>query len=329
MGANDPPPASAEIPAEDEIQDDQLRMIFLCCHPGLPVESQVVLTLKTLCGFSVEEIAHGLCVRKATAAQRLTRARRLLRDPALSFTLPCQSELADRLNVVLHVIYLLFNAGYSPHSGEDPVRSSLCEDALYLASLLAHHPVGDRPAVQALLALMYLQSSRLRARANGDGNLLLLAEQDRSLWDQDAIRKGFLHLQRARSGTAVTQYHLEAGIAACHAAAPDYARTDWTSVAALYDALLAQTGSAIVGLNRAVALAMLHGPERGLAELQPLRALPSLEGYCLLPAASGYLHTQIGALDLARADYQQALRCACNAPEQRFLRRKLNALDAS
>jgi RNA polymerase sigma factor (sigma-70 family) len=321
-------PPIAEIPAEDAIHDDQLRMIFLCCHPCLPVESQVALTLKTLCGFSVEEIAHGLRVRAATVAQRLTRARRLLRAQALPFALPDRHELAARLDAVLHVLYLLFNAGYSPHSGADLVRGSLCEDALYLASLLVHHAVGDRPAVHALLALMLLQSSRLRARADGDGNLLLLAEQDRSLWDRRAIEEGFLHLQRAQSGDTVTQYHLEAGIAACHAAAPTYDDTDWASVVELYDTLLALTGSAIVGLNRAVAVAMRHGPERGLAELQPLCAHPSIEGYYLLPATSGFLHAQMGEQERARAEYERALRCACNEPERRFLHGKLSALSS-
>jgi RNA polymerase sigma-70 factor (ECF subfamily) len=313
----------------ERIQDAQLRMIFTCCHPALSREAQVALTLKTLCGFSVVEIASAFLVEERTTAQRLTRAKRTLRQQRVSFVVPEADEFPQRLDAVLQVLYLLFNEGYNAHAGENLTRPDLCRQAIYLATLLVGHPQGDIPRAQALLALMLFQASRLAARVDADGNLLLLSEQDRSLWDRPQIALGFRHFDRSITGDSISPYHIEAHIAACHAAAPSYEATDWEAILHDYDDLLTLNNSPVIALNRAVALSMRHGCEAGLQALENLKALPALDAYHLLPATLAALAVQQGDRQAAQHYYREALACVASEPERRFFERKLTQLHAS
>ena len=243
-----------------EIADDQLRMMFTCCHPSIPAAARVALTLKTVGGFSVEEIAGAFLATPTTIAQRLVRAKRTIRKRAIPFSVPGPGELTERLESVLGVLYLMFNEGYSAQRGENLVREDLCIEATRLAELVADHAVTGAPQSHALVALMRLQGSRLASRLDGNGDLLLLADQDRSTWNQDWIERGLSYLESAASGQSVTTYHLEAGIAACHATAPSFDETKWADIVGYYDQLVVLNQSPIVALNRAVAVAMLDGP---------------------------------------------------------------------
>jgi RNA polymerase sigma-70 factor (ECF subfamily) len=314
--------ASREDTLESELYDDQLRMIFTCCHPAISLDARVALTLKTVGGFGVPEIARAFLVSESTITQRLVRAKRTLRQQHIPFEVPSAAELGARLGSVLAVLYGLFNEGYGAHQGEDLIRHELCAEAIRLTSLLSEHPVGDKPAVHALLALMLLQAARLPARTDEQGNLLLLEEQNRNLWDQRMILAGLQQLARSAYSDEITPYHLEAGIAATHAVAPSYADTDWPRILSHYDALLAMTASPVVALNRTVALAMVHGPQAGLAELANVQALPGMASYYLLHATSAALHQQIGNGKQAAADYERALALTANDTERRFLERK-------
>lgn len=317
--------AAPEDESQDhELKSDQLAMMFTCCHSSLSREVQVALTLKTLCGLSVPEIAKAFLTPEATIAQRLVRAKRKIRDEKIPFEMPATKELATRLDAVLEVLYLLFNEGYNAHEGENLVRRDLCDEAIRLTSLLVEHPVGDQPKVHAMLALMLLQASRLPARVDAEGNLLLLAEQDRTRWDQNLIQLGFCHLDQAAQGDELTEYHLQAGIAACHAIAPNYAATNWRQILSYYDELISLTRSPIVALNRAVALAMLNGIDAGIKALESLSPLPAMQSYYLLPATLADFYQQKGALQKAAEYYQQALALASTEPERRFLLRKLS-----
>jgi len=307
----------------NELQSDQLAMMFTCCHPSLPREVQIALTLKTLCGFSVTEIARAFLAEEATMAQRLMRAKRKIRDENILLELPQAAVLHKRLAAVLEVLYLLFNEGYNAHEGEKLVRHELCAEAIRLTSLLVEHPVGDRPHVHALLALMLLQASRLPARVDGEGNLLLLAEQNWVLWDRELIQRGLHHLEQSARGEELSEYHLQAGIAACHAVAPNDAATDWKSILGYYDGLMEINHSPVVALNRAVALAMIAGPQAGIKELERIGKLPQMQSYYLLPATLADFHRQNGESEKAAAYYQQALTLAGTEPERRFLLRKL------
>jgi RNA polymerase sigma-70 factor, ECF subfamily len=221
------------------------------------------------------------------------------------------------------VLYLLFNEGYSARQGEDLIRQELCAEAIRLGQLLAAHPVGAVPKLHALLALMFLQASRLPARVDAQGDLRLLADQDRSQWDQALIQRGLHHLEQAMQGQELSAYHLEAGIAACHASAASYETTDWSAILFYYDELMTVSASPIIALNRAVAIAMVHGPAAGLAELEQIKDLPQLKGYYLLPAAFGELYERSGRLDKAQLYYREALALTANAAERRFLGRKI------
>jgi len=307
----------------NELQSDQLAMMFTCCHPSLPREVQIALTLKTLCGFSVAEIARAFLAEDATIAQRLVRAKRKIRDENISLELPAPTVLHKRLAAVLEVLYLLFNEGYNAHEGENLVRYELCAEAIRLTALLVEHPVGDRPRVHALLALMLLQASRLSTRVDSEGNLLLLAEQNRALWDRKLIQRGLHHLEQSARGEELSEYHLQAGIAACHALATNHAATDWKSILSQYDALIEINHSPVVALNRAVALAMIEGPRAGIKELERIGKLPQMQSYYLLPATLADFHRQNGAPEKAATYYQQALTLAGTEPERRFLLRKL------
>lgn len=312
-----------------EIGDDELRLVFLCCHPALPRDARVALTLKTACGFSVEEIARAFLVKKTAVAQRLVRAKESIRRLDLPFEMPRPAELATRLDAVLEVLYLLFNEGYATQVGESLVRADLCREALRLSRELVRLPALASPTVHALVALLALQAARLPARLDRGGNLVLLADQDRALWDRALLVEGFAHLERAATGERLTPYHVQAAIAAHHAAAPSDAATDWPSILELYDQLLELNPSPVVALNRAVAVARVSGAEAGLAALAPLEEEPVLRGYYLLPAARGQLLQELGRDQAAAEAFRAALRCPCSEPERRFLERRLQSAEAS
>ena len=307
--------------------DDTLVMILMCCHPALAREAQVALTLKTVGGFSVDEIARAFLLRPATVAQRLVRAKRLLRERRIAFELPARG-LGARIVSALETMYLMFNEGYAATAGDDLVRSDLCGEAVRLATILADHPATSLPEVHALLALMLFQASRLPARCDAEGALVLLADQDRGRWDRALIGRALGHLERCAAGKRATAYHLEAGIAACHAMAPSYAATDWAQILALYDDRLALAPSPVVVLNRAVALSMVQGPRAGIAALAEVADDPHLRGYYLLPATLADLWLRCGDRQTAAAHYRCALELPCSEPERRFLLRQLAACGA-
>jgi RNA polymerase sigma-70 factor (ECF subfamily) len=318
--------AAAELSEAAVLGDEQLAMIFACCHPGLPPDAQVALTLKAVSGFSVAEIARAFLAEDATISQRLVRAKRRIREAGITLNLPPPAELSARLDSVLQVIYLLFNEGYSAHAGENLVRQDLCGEAIRLACLLIEQPATALPRVHALLALLYLQAARLPARVDSDGNLLLLAEQDRGLWDQGLLQRGLRELEQSAQGEEISTYHLQAGIAALHATSPSFADTDWSALLDLYDQLLATAPSPVVALNRAIALSMVHGPEAGLQSLDELGADPAMRSYYLFPAVRADLLRRLGRTDEAAACYRHALACPCTEPERRFLQRRLEQL---
>jgi RNA polymerase sigma-70 factor (ECF subfamily) len=286
-------------------------------------EGQIALTLKSVCGFSTAEIARGFLTEEKTIAQRLVRAKRRLREKKITFELPDDSEFADRLAAVMRVIYLLFNEGYGATRGDDLVRPDLCEEAIRLGTLLITHERGRVPEVHALLALMMLQAARLPARTQRDGTIALLANQDRTLWDQRLIASGFRHLGLSAEGDRVTGYHLQAEIAAIHATAATDVDTDWAKVVTLYDQLYALEPTPIVALNRAVALSRWQGPEAAIRSLEGLTKNRALRNYHLLPAVLGELWRQVGDFGRAAKAYRTALKCDCTAPERRFLESQL------
>ncbi|MCO5171708.1 MAG: RNA polymerase subunit sigma [Planctomycetes bacterium] len=311
--------------ADDGPPDDVLRMLFMGCHPALPREGRLALTLKAVAGLGVGEIARAFLLTPDAVAQRLVRTKRLVRELGLAFELPPAAELPARLDAVLEVLYALFNEGHVAHAGEDLVRPDLCDDALRLAGLLTALPATDRPEVHAALALMHLVRARQPARTGPAGELVPLAEQDRARWDRNHLARGLRHLARSAAGDVLTRYHLEAEIAACHATAPSDAATDWPRVLDRYDALLALAPSPVVALNRAVALSRVRGPAAAIAEVERLRADPALARYHLLPATLGALWDQAGRPDRAAPLYDEALALPCTAPERRLLEARLAA----
>jgi RNA polymerase sigma factor (sigma-70 family) len=310
---------------EDEIADSQLRMMFVCCHPGLPADAQVALVLKTLCGFGEREIAAAFLAREDAIAKKLVRARQFLRDARVPVELPPAAQLAPRVDSVRQALYLLFNEGYKASQGDTLLRADLCAEAIRLGELLAAHPLGDRSATHALLALQHLHAARLATRTSSDGALLLLADQDRSLWDRRRIQRGLAHLEKSGAGREITRWHLEAGIAACHALAPTYAGTNWRHILELYDALLALDPSPIVALNRAIALAQVEGAEAGLRALATLPQRATLARYHLFHAAHGQLLHDAGRDTDAASAWRRALELAVLPAERELLARRLSA----
>jgi RNA polymerase sigma-70 factor (ECF subfamily) len=305
-----------------EVIDDQLAMMFLCCHPEIPHEARVALTLKTVCGFGTGEIAHAFLIQESAAAQRIVRAKRLIRERDLAFE-PLDRELpAERTASVLEALYLMFNEGYAS-GGDQLLRRDLCSEAIRLARLIAEHPAVQTPECDALLALFLLQAARESARVDERGDLLLLCDQDRSQWNRAHIAAGFLHLERSAAGDRLTRYHLEAEIAAEHAAAANFDATRWDAIARIYDELHALNPTPVVALNRAVALARAHGPAAGLRELQKIEGHPALERYHLLPAAMAVLWREAGNEAQAAAYFEKALALDCSAPQRRFLEKQL------
>jgi RNA polymerase sigma-70 factor (ECF subfamily) len=307
---------------EEQVRDDELRMILMCCHPTLPRDARVALSLKTVGGFSTREIARAFLSDEPTIAQRLVRAKRQIRETGITFELPAGDDLALRLESALEVTYLMFNEGYTVQSGEDLVRHDLCGEALRLAKLLATSPVGT-PQVHALVALMAFQAARLPARVDSAGELVLLEDQDRSLWDGKLVAMGFHHFSECSEGTYLSAYHVQAAIAAVYAGTQETKDIDWSAILSLYDQLMEISPSPVVALNRAVAISKVEGPQSALAALRPLSEDRSLHNYYLLPAVQGRLLLDLGDREAAADCFRQALERPCSEPERRFLKRKL------
>lgn len=312
---------------ENEIKDDRLRLMFVCCHPLVAREDQVALALKTLCGFSPPEIAKAFLTTEAAIVKRLTRAKQRIREAGVRFEIPEGDELARRLDAVLQSLYLLFNEGYKASSGDSLVREDLCQEAIRLASLLAEHPAGNRPKTHALLALMLLNAARLPSRVDREGNLLRLQDQDRSKWNQPMIARGMLHIAQSAAGNEISEYHLQAGIAAVHCAAKDYAATDWRQILDMYDGLVDFDDSPVVALNRAVALAEVRGPQAGIEAVGAIHNLQSLESYYLLHAVLGEFELRLNHQRAAAGHFRKALQLAEIKSEQVFLSRRLQACE--
>ncbi|AIE83635.1 RNA polymerase sigma factor [Fimbriimonas ginsengisoli] len=308
-------------PAEPAMMDDELAMLLMCGHPALAAEAQIALTLKAVCGLGVGEIAKGLLSSETAVAQRLVRAKNTLREANVAFEMPPDPEA--RLGTALRVLYLLFNEGYLAASGSELTNSEICDEAILLTHRLASTKLGDRPEVRALLALMLLHSSRLPARVDGDGALCLLEDQDRSQWDRERIAMGLEMLGRSANGDRMTPYHCEAAIAACHACAPTFSETDWREVLAHYDDLVSLAPSGIAALNRAVAVAMVHGYACALQSMESIVAKEKLESYYLFAATRGRFLEKLGRRAEARLEYETALKLAGNEAERRFLSRRV------
>lgn len=314
--ATEPPP----------LDDDQLGMMFMTGHPVLPHESRVALTLKIVGGFSTGEIARAFLAQESTIAQRIVRAKRLLRDHDISFGAPEARDLHERLDVVLEVVYLMFNEGYAATAGDTLIREDISAEAIRLAALLTRHPITGTSKAWALLALLLLQAARFPARLSSEGELFVLRDQDRTKWDRSLISEGLRALDRSASGGDLTQYHVEAEIAACHAAASSWESTDWPRIATLYDVLYEMTRSPIVALNRAIAHGRVAGPEAAIDVVNAIASHPALASYHLLPAVLAELWREVGDTDKAAGYYRDALKLATAAPEQRFLARRMTGL---
>jgi RNA polymerase sigma-70 factor (ECF subfamily) len=303
---------------EEQLRDDELRLVFMCCHPAISREARVVLSLKIAGGFNVREIARAFLAADEAIAQRLVRARRQIREQQLTLDMPRGVELAERLDSVIEVIYLMFNEGYSTHEGEDLIRTDLCFEALRLGHLIATSSIAA-PRADALMALMALQAARLPARTDEAGDLILLEDQDRTRWDQQLISIGFHYFDRSIAGDEVSEYHVQAAIAAAHARARNRNSVDWPVILDLYDQLFAMNASPVVALNRAVAIARVRGAAEALGSIESLK----LPGYYLLLAVRGHLLLDLGRSAEAAACFHEALQCRCSEPERRFLRRKI------
>ncbi|MBA1145641.1 RNA polymerase sigma factor [Ectothiorhodospiraceae bacterium WFHF3C12] len=315
---------SDDVASAPDIEDDRLRLIFTCCHPSLGTEAQLALTLREVCGLTTEEVAHAFLARPATIAQRIVRAKAKIRDAGIPYEIPERTELPARLGAVLQVIYLLFNEGYTASAGDRLVRRDLSAEAIRLGRLLCE--LLPEPEAVGLLALMLLQDSRREARTNTDGDLIRLEDQDRTLWNRAAIEEGTRLVEQALASGEAGPYLLQAAIAAVHAEAATPEETDWAEIAGLYDVLLRATPSPVVALNRAVAVAMRDGPAAGLELIDGVLADGALADYHLAHAARADLYRRLGRLEEARTAYQRALELAAQAPEQRFLERRLAEL---
>ena len=308
----------------EHIEDDRLRLIFTCCHPALSPDAQVALTLREVCGLTTEEIAQAFLSAPPTLAQRIVRAKAKIRDAKIPYQVPDPDELAERLDSVLRVIYLVFNEGYSASSGQSLVRVDLSAEAIRLGRLLVE--LLPEPEAMGLLALMVVHESRRPARTSPSGELILLNDQNRSLWDRDMIREGVALVERALASRRFGTYTLQAAIAAVHAQAPNPDATDWNEIVALYTALFRMDASPVVELNRAVAVAMRDGPAAGLALIDAILGRGDLADYYLAHAARADLSRRLGRFDDARRSYQRALELARVEPERRFLERRLAEL---
>ncbi|WP_164101292.1 RNA polymerase sigma factor [Candidatus Laterigemmans baculatus] len=306
------------------LEDDRLRLIFTCCHPALAAEAQVALTLREVCGLTTEEIARSFLIAPSTLAQRIVRAKAKIRRAAIPYEIPPRSELASRLDAVLQVVYLVFNEGYAASSGTTLTRADLSAEAIRLGRLLVD--LLPEPEVESLLALMLLQESRRLARASPSGELILLEDQDRALWDRAQIEEGVERVQRALTSGRVGSYTLQAAIAAVHAEAPTAAATDWEQIVALYSLLLRVEPSPVVELNRAVAVAMRDGPEAGLAAIDAILDRGALADFHLAYAARAEMCRRLERNEDAAAAYRRAIGLARQEPERQFLDKRLREL---
>jgi RNA polymerase sigma-70 factor (ECF subfamily) len=310
---------------EDEnLEDDRLRLVFTCCHPALPQEAQIALTLREVCGLTTEEIAYAFLTPSPTLAQRIVRAKAKIRDARIPYEVPTQNELPERLDTVLQVIYLVFNEGYSASFGETLTRADLSAEAIRLARLL--HELLPEPEVTGLLALMLLHESRRNARTTPDGEVILLDDQDRSLWDHDLIAEGLTLVERALSSRRFGPYTLQAAIAAVHAEAKEPSDTDWNQIVGLYDVLLRISPSPIIELNRAVAIAMRDGPQAGVELIENILKRGDLTDYQLAHSARADLYRRLGKKEEARSAYLRALELTQQEPQRRFIQKRLDEL---
>lgn len=320
------PAAETPVYFAGEIAEDQLRMIFACCHPSIPPDSQVALTLKTVGGFSVGEIASAYLANEEAVAKMLTRAKARLREGAVAFDIPFAGEITARLDAVLKVLYLIFNEGYGASGGNELVRRDLCFEAIRLVELLGAHPLTASPKVHAAAALFLFQASRLPARASHSGELILLADQDRSLWDRTLIGRGIRHMGLSASGEEISNFHLEAEIAAAYTLSADYASTDWKRILECYTLLQQLSFSRVAELNRVIVVGQRNGARAGLSALDELRARHDLDGYNLFHITRAHLLAELGRTDEARSSFDRALVLTKNDAVARFVRRRIDAL---
>ncbi|MGA9586232.1 MAG: RNA polymerase sigma factor [Terracidiphilus sp.] len=308
----------------EEIEDDRLRLIFTCCHPDLPPEAQVALTLREVCGLTTEEIARAFLVTPATLAQRIVRAKAKIRETPIPYEVPTPQELPQRLDAVLQVIYLVFNEGYSAAAGAEVTRAELTGEAIRLGRLLTE--LQPEPEAIGLLALMLLQESRRAARTSSTGELILLENQDRSLWNREQIAEGVALVEKTLNSRRFGAYTLQAAIAAVHAQAESTAATDWRQIVAIYDQLIRIQPSPVVYLNRSVAIAMLYGPEAGLTHIDAVLAQGELANYYLAHAARADMCRRLGRTAEARSSYEKALALTQQEPERQFLQQRIRQL---
>jgi RNA polymerase sigma-70 factor (ECF subfamily) len=306
---------------DETVEDDRLRLVFTCCHPALSPDGQVALTLREVCGLTTEEIAHAFLTAPATVAQRIVRAKGKIRDAAIPYEVPARADVPARLDAVLHVVYLVFNEGYSASAGTALTRPDLSAEAIRLGRLLVE--LLPDPEALGLLALMLLHDARRTARTSPDGDLVLLEDQDRSLWDRGQIGEGVTLIERALAARRIGPFQVQAAIAAVHAEAATPAATDWAEIVGLYDVLLRVAPSPVAELNRAAAVAMRDGPEAGLALIDAILARGELEAYHLAHSARGELLRRLGRRNDAVAAYRRALQLATQDPERRFLEKRL------
>ena len=310
--------------ADEGVSDDQLRLIFTCCHPSLAPESRIALTLREVCGLTTEEIASAFLATPPALAQRIVRAKAKIRDAHIPYEVPSPSDLPKRLDTVLHVVYLVFNEGYSASSGGSLTRSDLSGEAIRLGRVLVE--LLPEPEAMGLLALMLIQESRRSARTSAEGDLILLEDQDRSLWNREYIAEGSALVERALLSRRFGPYTIQAAIAAVHAGAPNAAATDWQEIVGLYDVLIRAEPSPVVELNRAVAVAMRNTPEAGLVLIDAILSRGDLADYHLAHSARGELCRRLGRFEAARASFTRALSLVRQEPERRFLERRLREL---
>jgi len=314
-------PTVTQMFHENEIRDSQLRMIFACCHPEIPMESQVALTLKTLCGLSIQEIARAFLTQEDTIAKRIYRAKEKIRTRKIEMQFPSRNDLPKRMDAVLQCVYLLFNEGYNSSHPDFLIREDLCEEAMRLCLLLTEHKANGSSQPIALMALMCFQASRLRSRLDEQGHIIVLKQQDRKGWDQRLIRKGYDYMSAAGDSADVSSYHLEAAIASLHTASHSFEQTDWKSIYHLYKILYELKPTPIVALNKAIASAYAISKENALHELQKIRGL---ENHYLYYATIGEMHYEMNQLEDAKSCFEKALKLTPSLPEQKLLREKIN-----